>query len=294
VNALGADWFSRPLPSDYLKELWKSVERSELSAEDFALRQAALVLEYRRLWESALLLPGFSDLKESLLFELGQFTGNTDLGDVERKCRQAAQQVEREWQQNVNPADQHAVERFYELEDGIFGNLWWHTLCEDDSPLAYVTALHFATQRKCHRYLDFGSGVGSGGIVFARHGFDVTLGEISSSRLGFAEWRFKRRGMLANFIDLRTSTLSELAFDVITAMDVFEHLYDPVGTLETLWRALKPKGLLIGRFDAEPDDDRAGHIVHDMRPSVECMNRLGLVEIWRDDWIWGHWVLQKA
>ena len=58
--------------------------------------------------------------------------------------------------------------------------------------------------------------------------------------------------------------------------------------------AMKPKGLLIGRFDAEPDDDRAGHIVHDMRPSVECMNRLGLVEIWRDDWIWGHWVLQKA
>ena len=53
-------------------------------------------------------------------------------------------------------------------------------LGEDLSPLAYVLALRFAQQHGCQSYLDFGAGVGSGGLLFARHGLQTTLADISS------------------------------------------------------------------------------------------------------------------
>jgi hypothetical protein len=31
----------------------------------------------------------------------------------------------------------------------LYELMWWHTLNEDASPLAYVTALRFAQQREC-------------------------------------------------------------------------------------------------------------------------------------------------
>jgi hypothetical protein len=76
-------------------------------------------------------------------------------------------------------------------------------------------------------------------------------------------------------------------------MDVFEHLSDPVEAAEKLWNALKPGGFLYGRISAEPDEDRPQHIVHDFEPTFERMRALGFVEVWRDDWVWGHQVFRK-
>ena len=91
--------------------------------------------------------------------------------------------------------------------------MWWHTLNEDDTPLAYVTALKFAASHGAKAVLDFGSGVGSGGILYARNGFDVTLADISSVMLEFCAWRFKARGLAARFIDLKTQRLPSQSYD---------------------------------------------------------------------------------
>ena len=171
---------------------------------------------------------------------------------------------------------------------------WWHTLGEDISPLAYVLALRFAQQHGCQSYLDFGAGVGSGGLLFARHGFQATLADISSSLLGFSAWRLGMRRLPARYIDLKHSLLPSQGFDVITAMDVFEHLSDPVEVVEKLWTALKPGGFLYARISAESDEDRPQHIVQDFEPTFERMRVLGLVEVWRDEWLWGHQVFQKS
>ncbi len=40
---------------------------------------------------------------------------------------------------------------------------------------------------------------------------------------------------------------------MILAMDVFEHLTDPVGVVESLWGGLKPVALLFARIHAEAD-----------------------------------------
>jgi hypothetical protein len=77
-------------------------------------------------------------------------------------------------------------------------------------------------------------------------------------------------------------------------MDVFEHLVDPVTTVEQLWQALRPGGLLYARIAAADDEDRPMHIVQDFGPTLDRMQALGLVQIWQDDWLWGHQVFQKT
>jgi len=171
---------------------------------------------------------------------------------------------------------------------------WWHTLNEDESPLAYVVALHFAHQHACRRVLDFGAGIGSGAILFARNGLAVTLADISSPLLQFSEWRFRQRKLPAQFIDMKHHTLPEEGFDLVTAMDVFEHLVEPLQAVDRLSDTLRPGGLLFGRFNVEPDDERSEHIVRDFAPVFRRMEERGLVQVWEDQWLWGHQAFRKA
>jgi 2-polyprenyl-3-methyl-5-hydroxy-6-metoxy-1,4-benzoquinol methylase len=282
------------LLADRLKELWQSVEQQELSTEEFNLKQERGLADYRKIWSDSLLLEGYEDLQESLLAELGLYMKCEDLTEIERRCRGAVEDLAKEWQEKVNPKDRKSVENFYnETEGEIYELMWWHTLSEDISPLSYVTALQFALQEGCRSCLDFGAGVGSGSIVFARRGLKVGLADISSPLLAFSEWRFQLRRLPAEFFDLKTRGLPSEAFDMVTAMDVFEHLADPVEAVEKLSKVLRPGGFLFGRFSAEENEDRPLHVVQDFEPSFKRLRELGFAEVWKDEWLWGHQVFQK-
>ena len=234
-------------------------------------------------------------LSESLLTELGDYTQCQDKAEIRRRCEHAVTSLKREWEETVRPADRRSIERFYDKSQAMLYELmWWHTLDEDVSPLAYVVALRFAQQHGCQRYLDFGAGVGSGGILFARQRLQTALADVSSSLLHFSAWRLGIRNLDVRYIDLKLSGLPSQAFDVITAMNIFEHLSDPVEEVKTLWKALKPGGFLYARISPEADEDRPQHIVHDFEPTFECMRALGFIEVWRDEWLWGHQVFQKS
>jgi mycofactocin glycosyltransferase len=280
---------------DQLKNFWQAVVRNEHTAEEYTNAYDRSLAEYRQTWERALILDGHHDLQESLLAELGRYTQCTDLAEVQRRCEYAVASLKREWEDTVQAADRQSIERFYDESQAMLYELMgWHTLSEDVSPLAYVLALRFAQQHGCRSYLDFGSGVGSGGILFARHGLEATLADISSSLLRLSAWRLGIRKLSAQYIDLKVSKLPNEGFDVITAMDVFEHLSDPVEAVEKLWKALKPGGFLYARISAEPDEARPQHIVEDFEPTFERMRALGFREVWRDEWLWGHQVFRKS
>jgi mycofactocin glycosyltransferase len=279
---------------DRLKELWQAVERKQLTSEQFAQEQERCLAEYRTLWEEALLFNDCRDLQESLCSELARYSGCEDLSEIRRRCACALSDVKHEWCGGVDRADQDSVEKFYnESEAMIYELMWWHTLCEDTSPLAYVAALHFAKLRGCKSYLDFGAGVGSGGILCARHGLEVTLADISTPMLDFSRWRFEQRGLPAHFVDLKTDSLPPCTYDMVAAMDVFEHLVEPAQTVETIRCSLQAGGFLFGRFHSEVDADRPHHIVQDFAPTLDRLRALGFVEVWRDEWLWGHQVFQK-
>jgi len=283
----------KPLAAQ-LRELWGRVETKEITVVAATAEQERLLDDYRRIWTEALLLSGENNLVHSTLSELARRRNSSDLDSVRQRCEAAVQTLKHAWNEEVQTADTPQVERFYDQTESFIDELiWWHTLSEDDTPLAYVTALKFATARDSRTMLDFGSGVGSGGLLFARHGFDVTLADISSVLLDFCKWRFVERKLAARFIDLKNSELPKASFDFITAMDVFEHLTEPVEAVDTLMAALKPGGYIFGRFAAEDDPDRPMHIVQDFEPIFARFADHGFREVWRDDWLWGHQVFRK-
>ncbi len=254
---------------DVLKKLWGKVEEGRLSADEFGRIQDSLVGEYRRIWEDALLLEGFEDLQESVVSEIGSYLGRNDSTEIKRLCCQALAHIKGEWQQKVDTIDKESVEQFYDQSRAmIYELMWWHTLADDLSPLAYV-------------------------VLFARHGMEVTLADISSTALDFSSWRFERRGLPSVHLDLKNSRLPEAAFDFITAMDVFEHLVNPVETVRDVDRALKQGGFLFGRFHAEADEDRPHHIILDFQPTLKELQARGFVRVWQDEWLWGHEVYRK-
>ena len=120
------------------------------------------------------------DLKQSLLSELAGYLGWDDLNKVEFRCRAILEELRADWQRIVKQMDRASIEQFYDTSLAhLFELIWWHTLTEDRTPLAYVLALDFARRHPGRRYLDFGAGIGSGALLFARHGFDVALADIS-------------------------------------------------------------------------------------------------------------------
>ncbi len=284
----------RLLP-DKLKDLWQTVEEKRSTNEQYEVERQRLLNACRDLWREALVLDSGAALRDSLLRELGEFVRCSDMAEVQRRCGISWKSVEDEWHERVDPSPgAGAIEQFYNRSEAYLYNLiWWHTLLEDDTPLAYVTALEFAEHHRCRRYLDFGAGISSGGILFARHGFDVASADISSSLLEFSAWRFTRRGIPALLIDLKAGAMPAESFDLITAMDVFEHLSDPAGAIDEIERALAPGGFLYGRFALEDDDLRPQHIVRDFEPVFRRLGALGFVRVWEDEWLWGHQVFQK-
>jgi hypothetical protein len=54
------------------------------------------------------------------------------------------------------------------------------TLIDETSPLACVLALEYARRYGCRCYLDFGAGVGSKAILFARYGLELAVADIST------------------------------------------------------------------------------------------------------------------
>lgn len=280
---------------DRLKGLWQAVDRGEITRDAFAMEQERLLEEYKRAWAHALLQEGQKELPDSLLSELAAYLRADDHVEIRRRCAEAVAMLKAQWHETVDPCDRRSIEQFYDVSDHtIYELTWWHALGEDLSPLAYVTALRFAQQHGCRAYLDFGAGVGSGAVLFARHGFDVTIADISSVLLRFSAWRLETRGLQATLIDLKRTELPPRAFDFVTAMDVFEHLVDPVDTVDRLSDAIRPGGYLYARIAAEPDEDRPQHIVQDFEPTFRRLDARGFVRVWQDDWLWGHQVFQKS
>jgi len=277
-----------------LRELWDSVETKGASRAACAAEEARQLDEFIATWTRALLLPGETDLVRSTLTEIGRWRHIDDLEQVRQRCRMSLAELKEHWEKTVPEVDARNVAHYYDTADLCIEELmWWHTLQDDKSPLAYVAALEVAAAAPGRSYLDFGSGVGSGALLFQQQGFAVTLADISGVLLAFCRQRFQARGRAASFIDLKATEPPPAAFDFITAMDVFEHLVDPVGTLDLLDRCLKPGGVIYGRFAADDDHDRPQHIVHEFGPVLDHFAKLGYREIFRDDWLWGHLAYQK-
>ena len=174
------------LVPDRMAKLWQRVEAGQMSPEDCVREQEVLLEPYRIEWEKALLCDGEIDLRTSLLKEVGAYYHASDLTEIDRSCNLAVDTLKSEWITTVDPRRRSRIESFYETKTHIYDLINWHTLRDDSGPLAYVVALQIARAHSVRSCLDFGSGVGSGGLLFCRADIDTTLADISTTLLDFA------------------------------------------------------------------------------------------------------------
>ena len=235
----------------------------------------------RALWTAALTLPDQPDLPTSLIAELAEYLG-LPVALVAERCRKATADLAQTWQAQP-PTTPTAITAFYRQADAYLYDLtWWHTLSADDSALIQAEVLRLAAERQAATVLDFGSGIGSLGLLLAQAGRVVTLADVNPRLLDYARRRFARRGLAAQLLDLApdvngvTPQLPTAAFDFISAVDVFEHLPDPPATLIALGAALRPGGTLFVHLPTEADQAHPMHLWHDPDMLLRHLHAAGL------------------
>ena len=225
-------------------------------------------------WQEALLLEGETDLIESSVRELTEYFGISRVDALEA-CVTALRESKREWEADPRETPED-IEAFYRTTRSyLFEHLWWHATDPEECAVN-VALLDYARSIGAYQYLDFGSGVGSNAILFARHGLKVTLADISPTMLAFARWRLQRRGLRAEFIDLNHQVLPRQQFAFATAVDVLEHLCDPAAEMEKISQSLVSGGVFAFNFRAGHDPERPMHILSTGAPIFQALRGCGL------------------
>src|SRR5215475_13336912 len=174
---------------DRLRELWKSVDAKQRSVEECATLQERWLDDYRRQWREAMFENEHADLRTELFREVAAYHQIADLTEIERRCADALATLRHEWHQLDELDPRAKIEHFYESPTTIYELIEWHALQDDKGPLAYVLGSDIAREHQVRTCLDFGSGIGSGALLFAHGGIKMTLADISTTLLDFARWR---------------------------------------------------------------------------------------------------------
>lgn len=174
------------------------------------------------------------------------------------------QKIKKDWQETNTKAPQE-IEKFYENEVAYIPKLAsWHCIKKNDTILQIVRSLQFAVRHNCHKYLDFGCGIGSSGLLFHYYGFEVELVDISTPLLDFAKFRFHLRGIKSRVIstDLKkTKIQKQNYYEFASAVEVLEHISDPAEIMKVIHQLLIKRGFIFITTPFFPDKERPQHIV---------------------------------
>lgn len=224
-----------------------------------ALRAAGTlaVEEALKRWQASLAPLGDPGLPAlvALLEDWAGFSG-LDYPAMLRSIFAGQDKVDQEWH-DQRPQTAEEVAAFYDRTDTIIPLLlWWHGT-EPGPARGAAAAVAVLTAVGARRVLDFGSGIGSTGLVLAHAGLEVTLADVAREPLSFGAWRMRQRGHEPDTLDLLEHPLEGLsdgAWDGAVAFDVFEHLPETAGTIGRLDQLLRPGAALCFNQAYVPND----------------------------------------
>lgn len=204
----------------------------------------------QQIWQDSLLLPGYTDPIESALAELSAYF-HVDKDEARRRCEHWEQDSVVEWEQKDRSTDEGLLEFYQTTQSWIYDTVWYHAKqCSGEQFPESVAIAYGLRHLQPGSMLDFGAGPGSTGMYFHHLGWQVSLGDISTTMQEFAKWRLEQHGVPATFYELTQQELPADAFDLITAVDVVAHIRDWRYQLARIHHALREGGMFVFNIDA--------------------------------------------
>jgi 2-polyprenyl-3-methyl-5-hydroxy-6-metoxy-1,4-benzoquinol methylase len=191
------------------------------------------------------------------LADLASFFGMDGSACQSRLNEYRMGEMAEEWHR-VDPETPSEMRKFYEdTELYIWELAKWHA---SDAYNPYRDRISLAMRLfppTTHpRVLDFGAGIATASLAFARAGYDLTIADVPGKTLAFAKHRFRRLGLGCSVIEV-VKDLPDLpaGFDVLICFDVLEHVPDAEKMLKRLVRSLRVGGvaLIVTSFADEGD-----------------------------------------
>lgn len=238
------------------------------------------ITDYRKKWIEGVSLDTAKDLAANAVDELEAYA-KLPRSEVERLLYHGVEEFAREWNEKYRDLPD-ARSRFYdESMTQIFFVMQNNALRSDlSSPYLYVYAAEWAKELGTKTYADYGCGTGSGAFFFARQGIKTTCADISARMLDFVKWRFQRRGLKADFLNIKERPLPKNSFDMITCFHVLQHLEDPVAKVRELRGCLTENGILIVNGGLTKDPDRPMQPDHGGLKTTRKFRSTGLQILW--------------
>lgn len=172
--------------------------------------------------------------REEYVGDIMAFTKTTH-DQVRDRMKKGSVPLKEEWEawEKQGPMTDERTKQFYKQTTNYIYELGeWHLWVAGKRASDVQLVKDIAATRP-KNVLDFGGGVGLNALMLARAGLDVTLADLESTSLEFAQFRAKRHGLKLEIwkTDLEPAP-PDAKYDVILALDVLEHL--PKEVLEDL------------------------------------------------------------
>lgn len=222
---------------------------------------------------------GLPDVRSAVLDDLSSYY-SIDAEECLYRATHSFELSAKEWLAKPQRETPEEIRDFYlNHQAWCFGLLWFAYLQAEGyaAPSAAIIADDLTEQPPAH-VLDYGSGAGAAGMMFRLRGYRSSLADVSQPLLRFAEYRFKRRGLDATFIDLNTQSLPSATFDVAAVIQTFACVDDVPGTARELRRSLTPQGSMYGDFDVHRRTGSDGRLYDDDLPLRRAIHRTGFRE----------------
>jgi len=182
-----------------------------------------------------------------------------------------------------NPETPEEIHEWYCKTDKYLYELCFYHSVSPTYPIV-VKVVELFCDRFGGRILDFGGGDGDMSIRLSRKGQNVEYCDVSGKTMDFALWRFKKHGLnIRTMVSTEPDTIIlEGNYDVILALDVLEHLVNPLHYCSVFHEHLSDNGLLIGRPSFGNDPLHPMHLKENMKYNetfAETMKNIGFAEI---------------
>ena len=153
-----------------------------------------------------------------------------------------------------NPVTPSEIRAFYASTDHyIWELLVWNATARYDE--IYLKPVRELMRRwpaeENTRALDYGAGIGTVALIFAKAGYSVTVADIPGPTFDFARARLERWGAHHEPLEVESDEprLPVRRWDVISCLDVIEHVPDPATLARALIEATTPSGGLAIKAD---------------------------------------------